>query len=119
MASVAISASLHRACSLNHVPRRQQLRHSVGMKQATNVVTVDGEGPAKGLMLNVTEHKDNAASGEDRFRVAGDKSEEGRSLESSAIKFKDERWTNGSWDLNMFVKDGKMDWDGVIVAGER
>ncbi|KAF8044373.1 hypothetical protein BT93_A2384 [Corymbia citriodora subsp. variegata] len=119
MASIAISASLHKAWSLNHVPGRQQLRCTVGMKQATNVITGDVEGPPKGLKLNIAEHKDDAASGEDRFKVAGDKSEEGQPLDSSAIKFKDERWKNGSWDLNMFVKDGKMDWDGVIVAEAR
>lgn len=117
--SIAISASLHRACSLNHVPRRQQLGRSVGTKQVTDVVTVDVEGPVKGLVLNIAEHKDNADSGEDRYKVAGDESEEGQSLESPAVKFKDERWKNGSWDLNMFVKDRKMDWDAVIVAGDR
>ncbi|KAL3755955.1 hypothetical protein ACJRO7_002929 [Eucalyptus globulus] len=119
MASIAISASLHRACSFNHVPRREQLRRMVGTKQATKVVTGDVEGAPKGLKLNIDDHKDNAASGEDRFKVAEDKSEESQSLESSTIKFKDERWKNGTWDLNMFVKDGKMDWDGVIVAEAR
>lgn len=27
-------------------------------------------------------------------------------------------WRNGTWDLNMLVKEGKMDWDRLIVAGE-
>ncbi|XP_042503457.1 light-harvesting complex-like protein 3 isotype 1, chloroplastic [Macadamia integrifolia] len=26
---------------------------------------------------------------------------------------------NGTWDLNMFVKDGRMDWDSVITAEAR
>ncbi|XP_050255042.1 light-harvesting complex-like protein 3 isotype 1, chloroplastic [Quercus robur] len=34
-------------------------------------------------------------------------------------KVVDERWKNGTWDLNMFVHDGKIDWDGVIVAEAR
>ncbi|GAV73391.1 hypothetical protein CFOL_v3_16877, partial [Cephalotus follicularis] len=38
---------------------------------------------------------------------------------SSVPKFIDERWKNGTWDLNMFVKGGKMDWDGVINAEAR
>ena len=38
---------------------------------------------------------------------------------SSVLKFSDDRWKNGTWDLNMFVKNGKMDWDGVIIAGEK
>ncbi|KAA8539741.1 hypothetical protein F0562_026433 [Nyssa sinensis] len=43
--------------------------------------------------------------------------ERGMDTQSSVPKFFDERWKNGTWDLNMFVKDGKMDWDAVIVAG--
>ncbi|KAH7537743.1 hypothetical protein FEM48_Zijuj03G0125400 [Ziziphus jujuba var. spinosa] len=30
-----------------------------------------------------------------------------------------ERWKNGTWHLNMFVKNGKIDWDSVIVAEAR
>ncbi|KAK2988928.1 hypothetical protein RJ640_026196, partial [Escallonia rubra] len=36
--------------------------------------------------------------------------------EYSVPQFFDERWKNGTWDLNMFVKNGRMDWDDVIVA---
>ncbi|KAF8096789.1 hypothetical protein N665_0301s0035 [Sinapis alba] len=32
------------------------------------------------------------------------------------IKFEDARWVNGTWDLKQFEKDGKTDWDDVIVA---
>ncbi|KAF3597184.1 hypothetical protein DY000_02026754 [Brassica cretica] len=32
-------------------------------------------------------------------------------------KFEDERWVNGTWDLKQFGKDGKTDWDDVIVSG--
>ncbi|KAH7533483.1 hypothetical protein FEM48_Zijuj04G0135700 [Ziziphus jujuba var. spinosa] len=35
------------------------------------------------------------------------------------VKFTDEWWKNGTWDLNMFVKNGKIDWDSVIVAARR
>ncbi|KAJ8537151.1 hypothetical protein K7X08_035552 [Anisodus acutangulus] len=38
------------------------------------------------------------------------------SSESQDLRFADKRWKNGTWDLNMFVKNGKMDWDSVIVA---
>ncbi|XVE99394.1 hypothetical protein REPUB_Repub03eG0194500 [Reevesia pubescens] len=38
---------------------------------------------------------------------------------SLAPKFKDERWKNGTWDLNIFVRNGRMDWDEVIVVGRR
>lgn len=31
--------------------------------------------------------------------------------------FEDARWVNGTWDLKQFEKDGKTDWDDVIVSG--
>ncbi|GLT60292.1 hypothetical protein SLA2020_330640 [Shorea laevis] len=34
----------------------------------------------------------------------------------SGPKFSDDRWKKGTWDLNMFVRNGRMDWDGVTVA---
>lgn len=33
------------------------------------------------------------------------------------IKFQDAKWVNGTWDLKQFEKEGKTDWDSVIVAG--
>lgn len=39
--------------------------------------------------------------------------------ETSSVKFADEQWKHGTWDLNMFVKSGKMDWDALIVAEAR
>ena len=35
----------------------------------------------------------------------------------SVVKFQDARWINGTWDLKQFEKDGKTDWDSVIVSG--
>ncbi|XP_010538481.1 PREDICTED: uncharacterized protein LOC104812817 [Tarenaya hassleriana] len=37
-------------------------------------------------------------------------------VEATVIKFQDSRWVDGTWDLKQFVKDGKTDWDSVIVA---
>lgn len=34
-------------------------------------------------------------------------------------KFEDLRWENGTWNLQQFIKDGKMDWDAVIDAEVR
>ncbi|KFK31396.1 hypothetical protein AALP_AA6G106600 [Arabis alpina] len=34
----------------------------------------------------------------------------------TVIKYEDAKWVNGTWDLKKFEKDGKMDWDSVIVA---
>lgn len=33
------------------------------------------------------------------------------------IKFEDAKWINGTWDLKKFERNGKTDWDSVIVAG--
>ncbi|KAL0693276.1 hypothetical protein Bca4012_060456 [Brassica carinata] len=35
---------------------------------------------------------------------------------TTEIKFEDAKWVNGTWDLKQFEKDGKTDWDSVIVA---
>ncbi|CAN8245757.1 unnamed protein product [Cochlearia groenlandica] len=35
---------------------------------------------------------------------------------ATVIKFLDAKWVNGTWDLKQFEKEGKTDWDSVIVA---
>ncbi|CAF1735846.1 hypothetical protein Bca4012_043214 [Brassica carinata] len=35
---------------------------------------------------------------------------------ATGIKFQDAKWVNGTWDLKQFEKDGKTDWDSIIVA---
>ncbi|KAE8056869.1 hypothetical protein FH972_013605 [Carpinus fangiana] len=119
MASVAITASLHIACSTHHVPKKQQPQpgpaRSPVPKQATHV-TLDVEGQ-KGL--NMAEHHERATLDINKSKNAIDEVENGSETQPSAPKFADERWKNGTWDLNMFVKNGKMDWDGVITAEAR
>ncbi|VVB08225.1 unnamed protein product [Arabis nemorensis] len=46
--------------------------------------------------------------------VKGEKSDS--TTTATAIKFEDAKWVNGTWDLKKFEKDGKTDWDSVIVA---
>lgn len=112
MASISISASLQRACSSNHVTKRSQPQpraaRSLGTKQTTNVVTLNVEGQKQEKSPSYINKADN------------DENEAKDDLDSefSVPKFSDERWKNGTWDLNMFVRNGKMDWDGLIVAGE-
>lgn len=118
MASVAITASLHIACRTHHVTKKQQPQpepaRSLVSKQAT-YVALDVEGQ-KGL--NMAEHHERATLDINKSKNAIDEVENGLETEPSAPKFADERWKNGTWDLNMFVKNGKMDWDGVITAGK-
>ncbi|EOA13863.1 hypothetical protein CARUB_v10026966mg [Capsella rubella] len=38
------------------------------------------------------------------------------STTTTVIKFENTKWVNGTWDLKQFEKDGKTDWDSVIVS---
>ncbi|XP_047324211.1 light-harvesting complex-like protein 3 isotype 1, chloroplastic [Impatiens glandulifera] len=99
MAFIAANTSLPRACATNHLTEKQKKptsqtgysnNSSIGNKKAVQFVSLDIEGY--------------------------EKTQIGGRTEDSAVKFSDERWKKGTWDLNMFVKNGRMDWDGVIVA---
>lgn len=118
MASVAISASLQRACSSHHVTKKQHAQtkpaYSLGTKQAIDAITVDVEGQ-KGFKID---EKDKPSPQIKNSEGLEDKSANKFETESSARKFSDERWKNGTWDLNMFVRNGRMDWDSVIVSGK-
>lgn len=110
MASIGITASLQRACSSQHVTKKVSTQPRPARSQATNVVTPNVE-PLK-LHQNqqlpplvTTDHPED--------EIQGSKNPD----EHSHPRFYDERWKNGTWDLNMFVKQGRMDWDSVIVAG--
>ncbi|KAJ7200932.1 hypothetical protein O6H91_Y494200 [Diphasiastrum complanatum] len=37
-------------------------------------------------------------------------------VSESLGKFEDPRWRNGTWDIQQFSKDGKVNWDAVIDA---
>ncbi|WCJ36401.1 Light-harvesting complex-like protein 3 isotype 1 chloroplastic [Euphorbia peplus] len=94
MATISISAWLHCACSSSHYSTKKQqeaqskrCRSMVGSKQVTRVGTLNIDGPT------------------DEQHVS-----------SIYPKFMDERWKKGTWDLNMFVKAGKMNWDSLIEA---
>ncbi|KAL6127939.1 hypothetical protein ACLB2K_071300 [Fragaria x ananassa] len=121
MASIAISASLQIVCGSGsqHVTKKQQPQarppRALGTKEATHVVALNVEAQ-NGLKLAEQEkstslvHRPEAESGADY------KSKHALDTESSSVKFSDERWKKGTWDLNMFARDGKMDWDGIIEA---
>ncbi|KAK8680176.1 hypothetical protein V6N13_109129 [Hibiscus sabdariffa] len=117
MASIAISASLQRSCSSHHVTRKQHAQskpsYSLGARQVMNAVTLDVEGQ-KGFKID---EKEKPSSQIYKPKDSEDKlTTDEFEIKASARKFEDERWKNGTWDLNMFVRNGRMDWDGVIVA---
>lgn len=119
MASFAISASSQRACSSNHVTKKQKSQtrtgRSLGTKQVSNVVALNVDGQKS---LDIVEQQDKSSKSSSRTSKPNVAENDNLDTQSSHPKFNDARWKNGTWDLNMFVKDGKMDWDAVIVAGE-
>ncbi|KAF3622378.1 light-harvesting complex-like protein 3 isotype 1, chloroplastic [Capsicum chacoense] len=116
MAAFAITSFTHTPCTSHHF-KKKQWPHQAKSIKITNVMTPKVE---EQTHLNVVEIKDrsnlliddNAKPTRNNDEVQGDTS----SCESQDLRFSDERWKNGTWDLNMFVKNGKMDWDAVIVA---
>ena len=104
MASIAISSSLQIVCGSgsHHVAKKKQHQprpaRALGMKEGSHVA------------MNV--------EAQNAFKIAEqEKSASNPSTENSVEKFSDERWKKGTWDLNMFTKDSKIDWDGIILAG--
>ncbi|KAK4489364.1 hypothetical protein RD792_005171 [Penstemon davidsonii] len=115
MASIGISASIQRACSSQHVTKKASTQSRPARSQATNVVTPNIEGLK--LAANKEEEKSPFLSSNDTKGHKDEIHQIKNSVESSRPKFSDERWRNGTWDLSMFVKQGRMDWDSLIVAG--
>lgn len=111
MASISISASLQTACSSSHHinTKKQQprgrLSRSVATKQVTNV---EGQ---KDILKSPLQF-DTSNDGDNVLKQRLE-------TEYPAPKFSDECWKKGTWDLNMFVKNGKMDWNSLIVAEAR
>ncbi|KAG7014857.1 Light-harvesting complex-like protein 3 isotype 1, chloroplastic, partial [Cucurbita argyrosperma subsp. argyrosperma] len=114
MASIAISASFPRSCTSNHVSNKQQ--HARQTRPTYSSMT---KNPTPELIktpnvgdrdaFDAPKRHGNVASATDKLEEDTDDMNHGQT-------FTDERWKNGTWDLNMFVKNGKMDWEGVIVA---
>lgn len=116
MASITITASMLKSCSKHQFKVRPP--RSFGTKQAANHIVTLNIQDEKGLSMDERQQKAPLVidkSGEAEGELEHDKERE----EAPELKFFDSRWKEGTWDLNMFVKNGKMDWDGVIVAGKR
>ncbi|KAL0298300.1 UNVERIFIED_CONTAM: Light-harvesting complex-like protein 3 isotype 1, chloroplastic [Sesamum radiatum] len=116
MASIGITASIQRACSSQHITKKQSTQarpsRSLGTKQTTNVVTPNVEG----LKLAEKQEKSPFLTIDNPKELEDEIQDSRNSFNTSYPRFCDERWKNGTWDLNMFVKQGRVDWDAVIVA---
>lgn len=116
MAAVAVTSFTHTAYSSHHL-KKKQWPQAKCMK-ITNVMTPKVEAQTH---LNVVEIKDRSSLLiDDNVKpTRKNETQDSTGTESQVLRFSDERWKNGTWDLNMFVKNGKMDWDSVIVAGKQ
>ncbi|XP_043719231.1 light-harvesting complex-like protein 3 isotype 1, chloroplastic [Telopea speciosissima] len=107
MASIAISVSLQEACNSHHIIKKQLFqmrpRCSFGVQQAAHVVNKDLE-LKKGGVLEIAE-PGKAIVGDNSRKGVQSESVQGMEAVSSVTQFYDERWKNGTRDLNMFVKD--------------
>ncbi|KAD5961519.1 hypothetical protein E3N88_12992 [Mikania micrantha] len=105
MVSIVINAAMYRACGSPHLatkePSQLGITRSLGTKQDSTFVGLNIKGQS-GLITH------------DKKEVENDDLKA-----TSSVRFIDERWKQGNWDLNMFVKSGKMDWDAMIVAEAR
>ncbi|OWM79418.1 hypothetical protein CDL15_Pgr022830 [Punica granatum] len=119
MASVSISSPFHITCSINNKKSKQQHsreknRHlpRAGPATSGHVFTQNTEGQ-KGHIHGAETPMDRSKHVE--VKLPEDSRDEG----PTTPKFEDERWKKGTWDLNMFVENGRVDWDGIIVAAKR
>ncbi|GFP87040.1 hypothetical protein PHJA_000847800 [Phtheirospermum japonicum] len=112
--SIGITASIQRArsCTSQHITNTPSTQsRSARSLRATKVVTPNVEG------LKLSEKQEVFPSVPSDNPEHGFQNSEKSDEKPSSPRFHDERWKNGTWDLNMFVKQGRMDWDAVIVAG--
>lgn len=100
---ISVSLLSSKRFSLVSVPRASSNNGTTTPAAATTV-----EVPVKNSPAESTSASENGA-------VGGEESV--ATFTPAVIKFQDARWVNGTWDLQQFEKEGKTDWDSVIVAG--
>ncbi|CAA2982941.1 Hypothetical predicted protein, partial [Olea europaea subsp. europaea] len=112
MASIDVTASVERVFDSQHITKKQppQTRHTC-LKQATNVVTPN----FNGLKLANNQEKSPFLTSK-TSRKAREEIESSNDAELLYTRFSDERLKNEMWDINMFIRHGRMDWDAMIVA---
>ncbi|KAF5813093.1 hypothetical protein HanXRQr2_Chr03g0094201 [Helianthus annuus] len=104
--------SLHQCCnvqSLQHSsttkePSQLGTTRSIGSRQDSTFVALNIEGQNCLVTPNEQNHNNGVENAD--------------ATETSSVRFVDERWKQATWDLNMFVKSGKMDWDALIGASK-
>lgn len=111
MASLTVTVSMRKACSTAYITSK----HQSMMKPSCSLATKQAAAPIVTLNIEGSKSLNLDKSGEVQGELTLNKDRE----EAHEPEFFDSRWKEGTWDLNMFVKKGKMDWDGVISAEAR
>ncbi|KAD5961468.1 hypothetical protein E3N88_12941 [Mikania micrantha] len=110
MVSIVINAAMYRACSSPHLatkePSQLGTKRTLGTKQDSTFVGLDIKGQSRLITPQEQIYNKKGVENDDLTATSG-------------VRFVDGRWKQGNWDLNMFVKSGKMDWDALIVAEAR
>ncbi|KAL3645150.1 hypothetical protein CASFOL_010330 [Castilleja foliolosa] len=99
--SIGISASIQRAhsCYSQHITHKPSTQsRSTRSSRATNVVTPNVEG------LKLTEKQELSPLVPNDNPEHGFQNSEKPDKKPSSPRFNEARWKNGTWDLNMFVK---------------
>lgn len=102
MASLTITVSMQKTW-----------KHKCMLKPSWSLATKQAAAPIVTLNIESSKSLNLDKSGEAQGEAAVRKDRQ----EAHEQEFFDPRWKQGTWDLNMFVKNGKMDWDSVISAG--
>ncbi|KAD5961497.1 hypothetical protein E3N88_12970 [Mikania micrantha] len=110
MVSIVINAAMYRACSSPHLatkePSQLGTKRTLGTKQDSTFVGLNIKGQSRLITPQEQIYNKKGVENDDLTATSG-------------VRFVDGRWKQGNWDLNMFVKSGKMDWDALIVAEAR
>ncbi|CAI9091953.1 OLC1v1027077C1 [Oldenlandia corymbosa var. corymbosa] len=104
MASISIYASMNAAPSF-----RCSTVHQAGRAAASSLGTAQETTHVRPSNFEVHRYQS-------PLPVTKNEKQDLAEQEPPSTKFVDERWKNGTWDLNMFIKRGRMDWHSVISA---
>ncbi|KAD5961421.1 hypothetical protein E3N88_12894 [Mikania micrantha] len=110
MVSIVINAAMYRACNSPHLATKEP-------SQLGTTRSLETKHDSTFVGLNIKGQNGLITPQEQIYNKKGVENDD--LTATSGVRFVDGRWKQGNWDLNMFVKSGKMDWDALIVAEAR
>ncbi|KAG9144340.1 hypothetical protein Leryth_022340 [Lithospermum erythrorhizon] len=116
--SISYTASLFSSPPLSQ--KHCHIQHSLYLKlhktRNLQLFVVSGNEQALAGVSTATEESNNGGVKDEALSSNGSAPME---VEVKGVKFEDPKWVNGTWNLAMFEKNGKIDWDDVIDAEAR